>query len=94
MVTILFRSFQDFKDFLIARGPDNPNRAGPTRFHSLAPNGNIQKIASVFVGGQAIAMYISQPQDEIKPDDPWLAANPELQYGPSILVHDIGEAIA
>jgi hypothetical protein len=93
MVTIRFRSFTEFKDYILGLGKGNPNIAAPNRFHTLSGNNTVAKMAHIYAGGQIIFLYDSPTGETIPPDDPWLAANKEMEYSASVLVADIGETI-
>jgi hypothetical protein len=94
MVTVTFRTFQEFKDFIISIGKANPNVAAPNRFHTLAGNGTVAKMAHVYAGGGVTFMYNSPTGETIDPSDPWFAENKEMEYRPSVLVANITEAIS
>lgn len=93
MVTIKFRSFQEYKDFITNLGLTNPNRAIPYRFHSISGNNTVNKIAEIS-SSNLVFLYDSPTGETIQPDDNWLKANPSLNYPASIIVADLGEAIA
>jgi hypothetical protein len=94
MVTIRFRSFTEFKDYIQGLGKGNPNIAAPNRFHTLSTlNGTVSKMVHIYAGGQIVFLYVSPVSETIAVDDPWLQANKEMEYQASVLVADIGESI-
>lgn len=93
MVTIRFRSFLEYKDYITNLGLVNPNRAAPYRFHSISGNNTVNKIVEIAVGGNVVLLYDSPVGETILPNDDWFKANPSLNYPASIIVDDVGEAI-
>jgi hypothetical protein len=93
LVTVKFRTFAEFIDFINNLGIGNPNRTVPYRFHTLSGNNTVNKMAEVYAGGQITFLYDSPTGETILPTDAWFEANPEYQRPASILVSDIGEAI-
>jgi hypothetical protein len=94
MVTIRFRSFTEFKDYIQALGKGNPNIAAPNRFHTVRTlDGTIAKMAQIYAGGQITFLYTSPVSETIPADDPWLQGSKEMEYPASVLVADIGESI-
>lgn len=93
MVTIRFRTFQEYKDFITGLGLANPNRAAPYRFHTIAGNNTVNKIVEVAPGGSVVFLYDSPTGETILPGDDWFKANPGMNYPMSVTVADVGEAI-
>lgn len=93
MVTIKFRTFEEYKDYITNLGLANPNRAAPYRFHSMSGNNTVNKIVEISPTGNVTLLYDSPTGETIQPEDNWLKANPSLNYPASIIVADVGEAI-
>lgn len=74
-------------------GSSGPDRPGPYRFHSIAGNNTVNKIAEVAVIGNVVLLYDSPTGETILPTDDWFKPNPSMNYPASIPVADIGEAI-
>jgi len=92
LVTIKFRSFQEYKDYILAAGQGNPNRY-PYRFHTIGANNTVAKIVEVYAGGNVVLLYVSPTNETILPTDAWLNANPDTSYPASIVVSDINETV-
>lgn len=93
MVTVKFATFDAYKSYITNLGIHNPNRVVPYRFHSLAGNNTVNKMAEIHAGGSIIFLYDSPTSETILPTDDWFKANEELKYPASVLIADVGESI-
>ena len=92
MVTIAFKSFDSFKQFLnsLQTGAD---RIKPDRFYVTNASGAVKKVAVVGAAGRVLLEYSPANLPEILPNDPWLKADPENDILAAVEVKDIGESI-
>ena len=88
MVTILFKTFEDYKNVLESIN-FNPDRIRPDRFHVTSRTGKVTKLYQLGMAGKVLLEYRATMDDDIQIDDPWLEANEEKGISKSIEVRNV-----
>lgn len=88
MVTIEFKTFEDFKNYIL-NIKFNPDRFKPDRYHVMNKLGpNVDEVAIIGLGGRILAKY-DAGVSEISANDPWLQAIPGTDLEASVEVKSI-----